>query len=141
MIEQVPTPASGEVVAPTAPISRSAATGTAVWGWTVLAMLVVTLVAIFEARQLYVFYLAQDRLPQWDMAGHAWGGIELHDSLARGHPLEFLRQLNAQDKWPFGFSLLLLPLVWAGGDSFASATLLSVLLFALTPLLLIWAAR
>ncbi|HEY0558574.1 MAG TPA: hypothetical protein VGG20_30255, partial [Thermoanaerobaculia bacterium] len=51
------------------------------------------------------------------------------------------RLLNAQDKWPFGFSLLLLPFVWIGGDGFAAATLLSLALFTLMPLLLVWAAR
>lgn len=94
-----------------------------------------------EARQLYGFYLAQDRLPQWDMAGHAWGGIELHQALRHGRLLHFARLLNEQDKWPFGFSLLLLPFVWMGHDGFAAATLLSTVLFALTPLLLLWAAR
>jgi hypothetical protein len=102
--------------------------------------LALAVVAAVEARQLYAFYLAQDRLPQWDMAGHAWGGIELHQALRQGHPLRFLALLNAQDKWPFGFSLLLLPFVAAGGDGFAAATLLSTVLFALIPPLLLWAA-
>ena len=111
------------------------------WAAFAAAAALLTLLAIAQARQLYGFYLAQDRLPQWDMAGHAWGGIELHQALRHGRPLRFLRLLNAQDKWPFGFSLLLLPFVWIGGDSFAAATLLSAALFALTPLLLLWAAR
>jgi hypothetical protein len=75
------------------------------------------------------------------MAGHAWGGIELHQTLRQGRPLHFLALLNAQDKWPFGFSLLLLPFVGSSGDGFAAATLLSTALFALVPLLLLWAAR
>jgi hypothetical protein len=105
------------------------------------AAILMTVLAFGQARQLNAFYLAQDRLPQWDMAGHAWGGIELHQALAHGHPFRFLRLLNAQDKWPFGFSLLLLPFVWIGGDGFAAATLLSLALFTLMPLLLVWAAR
>ncbi len=105
------------------------------------AAILLTALAAIQASQLHAFYLAQDRLPQWDMAGHAWGGIELHQALAHGHPFRFLRLLNAQDKWPFGFSLLLLPFVWIGGDGFAAATLLSLVLFALTPVLLVWAAR
>jgi hypothetical protein len=105
------------------------------------AAILLTVLAFYQASQLRSFYLAQDRLPQWDMAGHAWGGIELHQALRHGHPLRFLRLLNAQDKWPFGFSLLLLPFVWIGGDGFAAATLLSLVLFTLMPLLLVWAAR
>jgi hypothetical protein len=106
-----------------------------------IAAILLTALAAGQAAQLHAFYLAQDRLPQWDMAGHAWGGIELHQALAHGHPLRFLALLNAQDKWPFGFSLLLLPFVWIGGDGFAAATLLSLALFALMPLLIVWAAR
>ena len=75
------------------------------------------------------------------MAGHAWGGIELHQALRRGEPLRFLQLLNDQDKWPFGFSLLLLPFLALGDDGFAAATLLSTALFAATPALLLWAAR
>jgi hypothetical protein len=106
-----------------------------------IAAILLTVLAAGQAAQLHAFYLAQDRLPQWDMAGHAWGGIELHQALAHGHPLRFLALLNAQDKWPFGFSLLLLPFVWVGGDGFAAATLLSLSLFSLMPLLIVWAAR
>jgi hypothetical protein len=105
------------------------------------AALALTLLAAVQAAWLYAFYLGQAGLPQWDMAGHAWGGIELHQALRRGEPLRFLRLLNDQDKWPFGFSLLLLPFLSFGGDGFAAATLLSTALFALTPALLLWAAR
>jgi hypothetical protein len=105
------------------------------------AALLLTALAAAQAGQLYAFSLTQNRLPLWDMAGHAWGGIELHQALRNGRPLRFLQLLNAQDKWPFGFSLLLLPFLWAGDDSFAAATLLPVVLFALTPALLLWAAR
>src|SRR3954451_25032348 len=111
------------------------------WAGFGAAALLLTALAAVQARQLHGFYLTQDRLPQWDMAGHAWGGIELHQALRHGAPLRFLRLLNGQDKWPFGFSLLLLPFLWIGGDGFAAATLLSVVLFTLTPLLLLWAAR
>src|SRR3954454_25355976 len=113
---------------------------TALLVWVALT-LALTALAAFQAWQIYAFYLAQDRLPQWDMAGHAWGGIELHQALRHGQPFRFLKLLNAQDKWPFGFSLLLLPFVWAGGDSFGAAKLLHTVFFALTPLLLLWAAR
>ncbi|HEV2843242.1 MAG TPA: hypothetical protein VG477_00215, partial [Thermoanaerobaculia bacterium] len=40
-----------------------------------------------------------------------------------------------------GYSLLLLPFLAAGGASFGSATLLSAVLFALVPVLLLWVAR
>ncbi|HEY4589033.1 MAG TPA: hypothetical protein VII86_07385, partial [Thermoanaerobaculia bacterium] len=112
---------------------------TALLVWVALT-LALTALAAFQAWQIYAFYLAQDRLPQWDMAGHAWGGIELHQALRHGQPFRFLKLLNAQDKWPFGFSLLLLPFVWAGSDTFAAATLLSAVLFTLVPLLLLWGA-
>jgi glycosyl transferase family 22 (putative mannosyltransferase) len=105
------------------------------------ALAAVLLVSAVEAASLYRFYLAQSRLPLWDMAGHGWGGVELLRALEQGRPLRFLDLLNRQDKWPFGYSLLLLPFLAAGGASFASATLLSTVLFALTPLLLLWAAR
>lgn len=110
------------------------------WAAFAAAALALTALAAIQSWQLYTFYLAQNRLPQWDMAGHAWGGIALHQALRQGQPLRFLRLLNAQDKWPFGFSLLLLPFVWAGDDSFAAATLLSTVLFTFVPLLLLWAA-
>lgn len=98
-------------------------------------------VAAVEARSLYLFYLDQTRLPMWDMAGHGWGGVELLQALSEGRPLRFLDLLNRQDKWPFGYSLLLLPFVAAGGATFASATLFSIVLFVLIPPLLLWAAR
>jgi hypothetical protein len=72
------------------------------------------------------------------MAGHAWGGIELQQAIVEGRPGRFLLRLNAQDKWPFGFSLLLLPFLATSGDRLAAATLFWALLFPLIPLLLLW---
>ena len=106
-----------------------------------LAALALLAVSILEAAALYRFYLTQTRLPLWDMAGHGWGGVELLRALAAGRPLHFLDLLNRQDKWPFGLSLLLLPFLAAGKAGFASATLLSAVLFALVPLLMLWVAR
>jgi hypothetical protein len=109
------------------------------------AFLIAALLALaagaYEARSLFRFYEAQTRLPLWDMAGHGWGGVELLQALGEGRPLRFLDLLNRQDKWPFGFSLLLMPFLAAGDSTFASATVLSAVLFALTPALLLWAAR
>lgn len=107
----------------------------------VVAALALAAVAAVEARSLYLFYLAQPRLPMWDMAGHGWGAVELLQALSEGRPLRFLDLLNRQDKWPFGYSLLLLPFVAMGDATFASATLLSAGLFVLVPPLLLWAAR
>ena len=98
-------------------------------------------VSVLEATVLFRFYQTQTRLPLWDMAGHGWGGVELLGALKNGRPFQFLNLLNHQDKWPFGFSLLLLPFLAAGDASFASATLLSTVLFALVPVLMLWAAR
>ncbi|HSS76169.1 MAG TPA: hypothetical protein VLV54_05425 [Thermoanaerobaculia bacterium] len=98
------------------------------------------LASVLEAAALFRFYRTQLRLPLWDMAGNGWGGVELLQAFAAGQPLHFLSLLNHQDKWPFGYSLLLLPFLAAGGSSFASATLLSTLLFALTPALMLWLA-
>jgi hypothetical protein len=109
-------------------------------GW-ILALTLVTLVSALTAASLDRFYVVQSRLPLWDMAGHGWGGVELLRALEQGRPLRFLDLLNRQDKWPFGYSLLLLPFLGLGDASFASATLLSTVLFAATPLLLLWAAR
>jgi hypothetical protein len=106
-----------------------------------LATLAILAISVLEARSLFLFYKDQPRLPLWDMAGHGWGGVELLQALSQGRPLRFLDLLNRQDKWPFGFSLLLLPFLAAGGSTFASATALSAVLFALVPLLLLWAAR
>jgi hypothetical protein len=106
-----------------------------------IAALALLAVSALEAAALFRFYQAQSRLPLWDMAGHGWGGVELLRALENGHPLRFLGLLNHQDKWPFGYSLLLLPLLAAGDASFASATLLSTVLFALVPALMLWAAR
>jgi hypothetical protein len=105
-----------------------------------LAAVVLLAVSVFEARSLFLFYKDQPRLPLWDMAGHGWGGVELLQALSQGRPLRFLDLLNRQDKWPFGYSLLLLPFLAAGGSTFAAATLLSTVLFVLVPLLLLWAA-
>lgn len=81
-----------------------------------------------------------DRLPLWDMAGHGWGGVELLLALREGRLLDLLSLANAQDKWPFGFSLLLLPWLAAGELSFASAAALSALALGLAPALLVWLA-
>ncbi|MFL6201244.1 MAG: hypothetical protein ACJ76J_18895 [Thermoanaerobaculia bacterium] len=106
------------------------------------AVLLATLfLSVQVARTLHFQYLANERTPMWDMAGHGYGGVELLQALSQGRVLRFLRLLNAQDKWPFGYSLLLLPFLAAGGATFASATLLSVVLFAVTPPLLVWAAH
>jgi hypothetical protein len=112
------------------------------WRWAfALAALAVLTISTLQAASLYRFYLGQTRLPLWDMAGHGWGGVELLRALSQGRLLRFLDLLNRQDKWPFGYSLLLLPFLAAGDASFASATLLSTVLFALVPALLLWAAR
>jgi len=105
-----------------------------------IAAIALLAVSTREAAALFRFYQAQTRLPLWDMAGHGWGGVELLRTLQNGHPLRFLSLLNHQDKWPFGYSLLLLPFLAAGKASFASATLLSTVLFALVPVLLFWVA-
>lgn len=110
-------------------------------GGLLLAALALGLVAALEAISLFGFYQTQTRLPQWDMAGHGWGGVELLQALGEGDPVAFFVGLNRQDKWPFGYSLLLLPFLAFGQASFASATLLQTVLFAATPLLLLWTAR
>jgi hypothetical protein len=106
-----------------------------------VALSATLLVSILEASALFRFYRTRPRLPLWDMAGHGWGGVELLHALSEGRLFHFLNLLNHQDKWPFGYSLLLLPFLAAGDASFASATLLSTVLFALIPVLLLWVAR
>jgi hypothetical protein len=106
------------------------------------AVLLATLVlSVRVAKPLYLQYTVNERMPMWDMAGHGYGGVELLQALSEGRVLRFLQRLNAQDKWPFGYSLLLLPFLAAGGATFASATLSSVVLFAVTPPLLVWAGH
>lgn len=106
-----------------------------------VALPATVLVSVLEAAALFRFYRTQLRLPLWDMAGNGWGGVELLQALSAGRLFHFLNLLNHQDKWPFGYSLLLLPFLAAGHSSFASATLLSTVLFALIPALLLWVAR
>ncbi len=103
------------------------------------ALLLATLyLSVRVTKPVYLHFVVNERIPMWDMAGHGYGGVELLQALSEGRVLRFLERLNAQDKWPFGFSLLLLPFLAAGGSTFASATRLSVVLFAVTPPLLVW---
>ncbi|HVG09425.1 MAG TPA: hypothetical protein VNM67_17100 [Thermoanaerobaculia bacterium] len=106
------------------------------------ALLLATLyLSVRVAKPLYLHYLVNERTPMWDMAGNGYGGVELLQALSEGRVFRFLQRLNAQDKWPFGYSLLLLPFLAAGGSTFASATWLSLVLFAMTPPLLVWVAH
>lgn len=91
------------------------------------------------AGRLWTAFAPRARGPLWDEAGNLWGAVELWAAAADGRLLDFLVRLNAQDKWPFGFSLLMLPFVGVGGGSLASALLLPALAFALVPALLVWA--
>jgi hypothetical protein len=93
----------------------------------------------WQAQGTWAVLASDPRLPLWDMAGHGFQAVQLAVDLAELRPLEFLLHLNAQDKWPFGYSLLLLPFVWVGGASFASAAVPSLVLYALMPALLAWA--
>jgi hypothetical protein len=81
------------------------------------------------------------RLPMWDAAGNGWGGAQLLAALGEGRWLDFLVRLNAQDKWPFGFSLLLMPFLALFGGGREAATLLCAAGFALTAPLLVWAGE
>jgi len=90
------------------------------------------------AADLLVRTWPLERLPMWDAAGNGWGAVELWAALADGRLGELVLRLNAQDTWPFGFSLLLLPFVAVAGGSFESAALLPALAFALVPALLVW---
>lgn len=95
-----------------------------------------------EAVSLWQLQQAHPAPPRWDMAGHGWRGVELLVDLQAGRPLDFLVHLNAQDKWPFGFSLLLLPFLAAGDLTFASARLLSLAgWIAVAPLTVLAARR
>jgi hypothetical protein len=92
----------------------------------------------WQANGLWQFLLAHPRLPLWDMAGHGFQAVQLADDLVTWRWLDFVAHLNAQDKWPFGFSLLLLPFVLVGRASFAAAALPSTVLYAAVPALLAW---
>ena len=95
----------------------------------------------WQALGAWTAYEANPRLPLWDMARHGWAGVEVLRPLGRGELLTVVDRLNRQDSWPFGFSVLLVPFLAAGGAGFASATLLSTVTFGLTPALLVWAGR
>jgi hypothetical protein len=94
-----------------------------------------------EAVSLWRVEQAHPTPPRWDMAGHGWQGVELLTDLEAGRPLDFLVHLNAQDKWPFGYSLLLLPALAVGGATFASARLLSLVGWVAVAPLTVLAAR
>jgi len=94
-----------------------------------------------EAVSLWQIQQTHPAPPRWDMAGHGWQGVEMLTDLRAGRPLDFLLHLNAQDKWPFGYSLLLLPFLAAGGASFASARLLSLVGWVAVAPLTVLAAR
>ena len=106
-----------------------------------LALLLALGAGLFTAADLIVRTWPLERLPLWDGAGNGWGTIELWSALADGRPIDFLLRLNAQDKWPFGYSLLALPFLALEGGSFQGATMLPALAFALVPALLVWAGR
>jgi hypothetical protein len=99
------------------------------------------LLAVREAAALFAFYRAQARLPLWDPAEHAWQAFVLARDLQDGEIVRFLVHLNRQDTWPFGYSLLVAPFLLLGGFDYAAATLSSVVLFALVPVLLLAVAR
>lgn len=94
-----------------------------------------------EAAALWEVQAAHPAAPRWDMAGHGWQGVELLTDLRAGRPLAFLLDLNAQDKWPFGFSLLLMPFLALGGATFESARLLSLVGWVAVAPLTVLAAR
>jgi len=78
-----------------------------------------------------------ERLPLWDSAGNGWAAVELWSALSAGRLFDFLARLNAQDVWPFGFSLLLLPVAALEGGSFQALTLVPAIAFALVPAALV----
>lgn len=108
--------------------------------WLAVVAALAAVAAGWEAGWLWRFFLAHEGPPRWDPAGHGWLGVELLRDLQAGDPLRFLLDLNAQDKWPFGYSLALVPFLLAGGSSFASATLLSTVLWVAVAPLLVWVA-
>jgi len=75
------------------------------------------------------------------MAKNAWLGLELARDIRALDPLGLLVDLNAHSSWPFGFSLLLVPFLLAGGASFTAASALSLVSFALLPLAVVALAR
>jgi hypothetical protein len=102
-----------------------------------VALMLALAAGAWVAADLLVRTWPLGRLPAWDAAGNGWGAVELWAALADGRLGDFFVRLNAQDKWPFGFSLLMLPFVALGGGGFESATLLPALAFALVPALLV----
>lgn len=111
------------------------------WASWCLAGLVLVAAGV-EGVSLWHFQQGHPAPPRWDMAGHGWQGVQLLQDLEACHPFRFLAHLNAQDKWPFGFSLLLLPFLAAGDATFASARLLPLVAWvAVAPLLVLVARR
>src|SRR6185295_10535123 len=72
---------------------------------------------------------------------HGWQALVIARDLQDGRLWKLLVDLNRQDTWPFGYSLLVAPLLLAGGADFAAATLSSAVLFAVAPTLLLAVAR
>lgn len=83
--------------------------------------------------------LGLSRLPLWDEAGNLWGAAEVWAAVADGRLLDAAARLNAQDRWPFGFSLALLVPMLLGGGAREAAVVVSAAAFAATAPLLVWA--
>ncbi len=141
-----PGPATPATRAPHAirPVPRGTPTDARRWrlalGWGA-AVTVTLLVSAREAAGLFVFYRTHARLPLWDMAEHGWQALVIARDLQDGRLWQLLVDLNRQDTWPFGYSLLVAPLLLVGGGDFAAATLSSAVLFAVAPALLLAVAR
>ena len=105
------------------------------------AAAVAAVAGVATAAGLLAWTWPLGRLPAWDAAGNGWGGAQLLAAIQDGRWIDLLVRVNAQDKWPFGFSLLLMPFLAAFGGGREAATLLPALGFALTPPLLVWAGE
>ena len=115
-----------------------AATTVAAWSWRLAAVLVF-FVGLHQAWGLYEIYLDGERLPLGDIARNGGRALELANDIHHLRPGRFLWHLNQHG--PFAYSLLLMPFLLIGGPTYAAATLPHVLLFALTPLVLLAVAR
>lgn len=120
-------------------ITTDRARGCPAFRWLVWVGMAV--LSAWHGAQLYVFHLRQARLPLCDAAIHGGQGYTLACDLRAGALGRFFADAAAQDWWPFGFSLLLVPFQlaadWLGASSYSASTLLVTACYAAIPLVLL----
>lgn len=94
--------------------------------------------AIFSSFVIYTVVILKGGLMGWDEAEHSLRGLILAKDIRSGHWLNVWKDTNAQTLWGPGYAWLLAFVYLMWGDSFVSASSLSLFFFASTPFLVYW---